>query len=144
MKPFSSDNWYSARTTENVFLWYRSSVTLNFKERDSGSKLFHRIKYTILSRQRNILWEFRNKEMICYTLQRHSFGQPCVSTIYCVVLSGFMSCGGETICTNKFVPICYQGADSVSRCDLTSVRNPNVEIRRFNNRPNSTMGFPLL
>ena len=37
-----------------------------------------------------------------------------------------------------------QGQDSISRCRLTSIENPIVEIRRSLDRLISTMGFPIL
>ena len=36
------------------------------------------------------------------------------------------------------------GADSITRCHLTSIGNPIVEIRRSYDRLISTMGFPIL
>ena len=36
------------------------------------------------------------------------------------------------------------GPDSISRCHLTSIGNPIVEIRRSYDRLISTMGFPIL
>ena len=38
----------------------------------------------------------------------------------------------------------HQGADSIKRCNLTSIGNPIVEIRRSYDRLISTMGLPIL
>ena len=37
-----------------------------------------------------------------------------------------------------------QGADSIWRCNLTTIGNPTVEIRRSYDHLISTMGFPIL
>ena len=39
---------------------------------------------------------------------------------------------------------CPQGTDSITRCHLTSIGNPIMEIRRSYDRLISTMGLPIL